>query len=120
MPALWATASARPALPPHDPGAAAGHRSRVVLRPLRSDRCARPVRGQPRTPRNPQSVAPRQDPTPWRRSGTNRHMSNHDPDSAARFEGDDLYAALGVPAGATDEEITRAYRRLARAHHPDA
>lgn len=32
---------------------------------------------------------------------------------------DDLYGALGVPIGATLEEITRAYRRLAREHHPD-
>jgi molecular chaperone DnaJ len=34
--------------------------------------------------------------------------------------GDDLYAALGIPAGATADEITRAYRRLAREHHPDS
>jgi molecular chaperone DnaJ len=34
--------------------------------------------------------------------------------------GDDLYAALGLPAGATEEDITRAYRRLVREHHPDA
>jgi curved DNA-binding protein CbpA len=33
---------------------------------------------------------------------------------------DDLYATLGVPTGATDEDITRAYRRQARQHHPDA
>lgn len=31
----------------------------------------------------------------------------------------DLYAVLGVPRGATDEEIKRTYRRLARQLHPD-
>ena len=33
---------------------------------------------------------------------------------------DDLYSMLGVPRDATAEDITRAYRRLAREHHPDA
>ena len=33
---------------------------------------------------------------------------------------DDLYSLLGVPRDATSEDITRAYRRLARQHHPDA
>ena len=31
----------------------------------------------------------------------------------------DPYSTLGVAADATDQEITRAYRRLARAYHPD-
>lgn len=31
----------------------------------------------------------------------------------------DLYAVLGVDRNATDEEIKRAYRRLARKYHPD-
>lgn len=31
----------------------------------------------------------------------------------------DLYRVLGVGRGATAEEIRRAYRRLARQHHPD-
>jgi hypothetical protein len=30
------------------------------------------------------------------------------------------YAVLGVAASASSEEITRAYRRLLREHHPDA
>lgn len=30
------------------------------------------------------------------------------------------YAVLGVTAAASSEEITRAYRRLVREHHPDA
>ena len=31
----------------------------------------------------------------------------------------DYYKALGVASTATDKEITRAYRKLAKAHHPD-
>ncbi|MFH0903479.1 MAG: J domain-containing protein [Pseudomonadota bacterium] len=31
----------------------------------------------------------------------------------------DLYAILGVPRGASEEQIREAYRRLARRHHPD-
>jgi molecular chaperone DnaJ len=31
----------------------------------------------------------------------------------------DLYIVLGVPQGATESEIKRAYRRLARRYHPD-
>jgi molecular chaperone DnaJ len=32
----------------------------------------------------------------------------------------DYYAALGVPKTATQDEIKKAYRKLARTHHPDA
>jgi len=31
----------------------------------------------------------------------------------------DYYATLGVSKNATDQEIKRAYRKLAREHHPD-
>ena len=31
----------------------------------------------------------------------------------------DLYVILGLPHGASDTEIKRAYRRLARRYHPD-
>src|SRR6266481_1172367 len=31
----------------------------------------------------------------------------------------DLYVILGLPHGATESEIKRAYRRLARRYHPD-
>src|SRR5262245_31861705 len=33
--------------------------------------------------------------------------------------GRDLYAILGVPRSATEQEIRKAYRALARKHHPD-
>ncbi|NCZ89565.1 MAG: molecular chaperone DnaJ, partial [Actinobacteria bacterium] len=32
----------------------------------------------------------------------------------------DYYAVLGVPPTATQKEITKAYRKLAREFHPDA
>src|SRR3954465_5604080 len=32
----------------------------------------------------------------------------------------DYYKALGVPDSATDKEIRRAYRKLAKENHPDA
>jgi molecular chaperone DnaJ len=32
----------------------------------------------------------------------------------------DYYAVLGLPKGATEKDITRAYRNLAKKHHPDA
>ena len=34
--------------------------------------------------------------------------------------GKDYYAIMGVPQSATDEEIRRAYRALARRYHPDS
>jgi molecular chaperone DnaJ len=43
-------------------------------------------------------------------------MTDRDRPNAGR----DPYDTLGVGADATDEEITRAYRHLARAKHPDA
>ena len=32
----------------------------------------------------------------------------------------DYYSVLGVLSDATDKDITRAYRKLAKQHHPDA
>ncbi|MGH9285392.1 MAG: DnaJ domain-containing protein, partial [Acidimicrobiales bacterium] len=32
----------------------------------------------------------------------------------------DYYKVLGVPEAATEKDITRAYRRLAKRYHPDA
>jgi molecular chaperone DnaJ len=40
--------------------------------------------------------------------------------SARDYVEKDYYAALGVPKTATQGEIKKAYRRLARQHHPDA
>ena len=31
----------------------------------------------------------------------------------------DYYKALGVPEGASQKDLTKAYRKLARQHHPD-
>ena len=41
-------------------------------------------------------------------------------DSQSRRRGRDPYAVLGVPAGASAQEIARAYRRAAHLAHPDA
>ncbi|HJY97756.1 MAG TPA: DnaJ domain-containing protein, partial [Streptosporangiaceae bacterium] len=34
-------------------------------------------------------------------------------------DGDDFYQILGVPRDASQEDIQRAYRKLARTYHPD-
>lgn len=39
---------------------------------------------------------------------------------ADRFSRDDLYRVLGLSPGASAADVTRAYRRQARAWHPDA
>ena len=32
----------------------------------------------------------------------------------------DYYAVLGIASGASDKEVQRAYRKLAKQYHPDA
>ncbi len=49
-------------------------------------------------------------------------MADADLDSMLKLSGgtlDDAYAVLGVPPTATDDEVRRAYRKLALQHHPD-
>ena len=49
-------------------------------------------------------------------------MADSDLDSMLKLSGgtlDDAYAVLGVPPTATDDEVRRAYRKLALQHHPD-
>ena len=40
-------------------------------------------------------------------------------EDARSMEFKDYYSVLGVPKTATDEDIKRAYRKLARKHHPN-
>ena len=57
-----------------------------------------------------------------RECGTWLGLSLQDIDSLFNLKGDSLdeaYKVLGVSPDATDDEVRKAYRRLALEHHPD-
>ncbi len=64
----------------------------------------------------PEEIAALKDCARW------MQMSDSDVDSMLNLRGDNLddaYKVLGVSPSATDDEVRRAYRRLALQHHPD-
>jgi len=46
-------------------------------------------------------------------------MLNLDSGSSSSGSLEDAYKVLGIPMTATDEEVKKAYRKLALEHHPD-
>ena len=48
-----------------------------------------------------------------------RRVARNGPDSGAFMQFKDYYAVLGVARDASEDEIKRAFRKLARKHHPD-
>ena len=54
-----------------------------------------------------------------RRTRSDRRTTDRDPAAAAMSEQDEALAVLGLTAGATQEQIKQAFRRLVKRHHPD-
>ena len=48
-----------------------------------------------------------------------RRVARNGPDSGAFMQFKDYYAVLGVARDASEDEVKRAFRKLARKHHPD-
>lgn len=48
-----------------------------------------------------------------------RHVGHSHASSSARTSGGDAYKVLGITKDATDDEVKRAYRRMAMKYHPD-
>ena len=48
-----------------------------------------------------------------------RHVGHSHASSSARTTGGDAYKVLGITKDATDDEVKRAYRRMAMKYHPD-